>query len=195
MDKASVLGEAIKYLKQMQEKVSALEEEQNRKRTVESVVIVKKSRLSSDAEDSSSSETGDTFDEALPEIEARFWERNVLIRIHCEKNKGVIEKTISEIEKLHLKVINSSALTFGSFILDITIIAQVNSALILLAETFHTNQVQSIYLCIYIELSSNIAIITPKVVQIIKKNKYSRVIQKAQLVRIMSCCFSSFCSI
>ncbi|KAG4971604.1 hypothetical protein JHK85_038025 [Glycine max] len=126
MDKASVLGEAIKYLKQMQEKVSALEEEQNRKRTVESVVIVKKSRLSSDAEDSSSSETGDTFDEALPEIEARFYERNVLIRIHCEKNKGVIEKTISEIEKLHLKVINSSALTFGSFILDITIIAQMD---------------------------------------------------------------------
>ncbi|KAG4381022.1 hypothetical protein AAZX31_15G059300 [Glycine max] len=125
MDKASVLGEAIKYLKQMQEKVSALEEEQNRKRTVESVVIVKKSQLSSDAEDSSS-ETGGTFVEALPEIEARFWERNVLIRIHCEKNKGVIEKTISEIEKLHLKVINSSALTFGSFILDITIIAQMD---------------------------------------------------------------------
>ncbi|TKY71555.1 Transcription factor bHLH25 [Spatholobus suberectus] len=126
MDKASVLGEAIKYLKQMQEKVSALEEEQNRKRTVESVVIVKKSQLYSDAEDFSSSDTGGTFDEALPEIEARFCERNVLIRVHCEKNKGVIEKTISEIEKLHLKVINSSAMTFGSFILDITIIAQMD---------------------------------------------------------------------
>ncbi|KAK7412204.1 hypothetical protein VNO78_03654 [Psophocarpus tetragonolobus] len=124
MDKASVLGEAIKYLKQMQEKVSALEEEQKRKRSVESVVIVKKSQLSDDAEDSSSSDTGCTFDEALPEIEARFCERNVLIRVHCEKNKGVIEKTISEIEKHHLKVINTSALTFGSFILDITIIAQ-----------------------------------------------------------------------
>lgn len=127
MDKASVLGEATKYLKQMQEKVSALEEEQNRKRTVESVVIVKKSQLSNDAEDSSTSDTGGTtFDEALPEIEARFCETNVLIRIHCEKNKGIIEKTISEIEKLHLKVINSSALTFGSFILDITIIAQMD---------------------------------------------------------------------
>ncbi|KAL2342019.1 hypothetical protein Fmac_009959 [Flemingia macrophylla] len=126
MDKASVLGEAIKYLKQMQDKVSVLEEEQNRKRTVESVVIVKKSQLSSDAEDSSSSETGGTFDEELPEIEARICERNVLIRIHCEKNKGVIEKTISEIEKLHLKVINSSAMTFGSFIIDITIIAQMD---------------------------------------------------------------------
>ncbi|CAJ1961414.1 unnamed protein product [Sphenostylis stenocarpa] len=126
MDKASVLGEAIKYLKQMQEKVIALEEEQNRKRTVESVVTVKKSQLSDDAEDSSTSETGGTLDEALPEIEARFCERNVLIRIHCEKNQGIIEKTISEIEKLHLKVTNSSAMSFGSFILDITIIAQMN---------------------------------------------------------------------
>ncbi|XP_027339199.1 transcription factor bHLH25-like [Abrus precatorius] len=127
MDKASVLGEAIRYLKQMQEKVSALEEEQNRKKTVQSVVIVKKSQLSNDSEDSSSSDTGgNTLNEALPEIEARFCERNVLIRVHCEKNKGVIEKTISEIEKLHLKVINSSALTFGSFALDITIIAQMD---------------------------------------------------------------------
>ncbi|BAT86948.1 hypothetical protein LR48_Vigan09g256900 [Vigna angularis] len=126
MDKASVLGEAVKYLKQLQEKVSTLEEEQNRKRTVESVVTVKKSQLSDDAEDSSSSDTGGTLEEALPEIEARFCERNVLIRIHCEKKKGIIEKTISEIEKLHLKVTNSSALSFGSFILDITIIAQMD---------------------------------------------------------------------
>lgn len=123
MDKASVLGEAIKYLKQMQEKVSALEEEQKRKKTVESVVILKKS-LCNDAEDTSS-DNGGEFDDTLPEIEARFCERNVLIRLHCLKNKGIIEKTISEIEKFHLKVINSSALTFGSFALDITIIAQV----------------------------------------------------------------------
>jgi len=150
MDKASVLGESIKYLKQLQEKVSALEEEQNRKRTVESVVTVKKSQLSNDAEDSSSSETGGTLDEVLPEIEARFCERNVLIRIHCEKNKGIIEKTISEIEKLHLKVTNSSALSFGSFILDITIIAQVISALIPLAKNLvHRNQVQSISIYIH----------------------------------------------
>ncbi|XP_057738906.1 transcription factor bHLH25-like isoform X1 [Arachis stenosperma] len=121
MDKASVLGDAIKYLKQMQEKVSALEEEQKKKKTVESVVMVKKSQLCNDDEDSCSSET-----EPLPEIEARFCERNVLIRVHCEKKKGVIENTIIQIEKLHLKVINSSVLTFGNFALDITIIAQMD---------------------------------------------------------------------
>lgn len=114
--------------------MKALEEEQNLKKTVESVVFVKKSQLSNDAEDSSS-ESGGPFDEALPEIEARFCDKNVLIRIHCEKNKGVVEKTINEIEKLHLKVINSSAMTFGSCALDITIIAQVISVPILWAET------------------------------------------------------------
>ncbi|KAK2447074.1 hypothetical protein P8452_11457 [Trifolium repens] len=125
MDKASVLGEAIRYLKQMEEKVNVLEEEKKRKKSVESVVIVKKSQLSyNDVEDSSSDNT--TFDETLPEIEARFCERSVLIRLHCLKSQGVIEKTISEIEKLHLKVINSSSLTFGNFTLDITIIAQMD---------------------------------------------------------------------
>ncbi|XP_061336426.1 transcription factor bHLH25-like [Gastrolobium bilobum] len=122
-DKASVLGDAIKHLKHLQEKVRALEEEQNMKKNVESVVIVKKSQLSNDVEDPSS-ESGDPFEEEVPEIEARFCERNVLIRVHCEKSKGVVEKTINEIEKLHLKVINSSTMTFGSYALDITIIAQ-----------------------------------------------------------------------
>ncbi|XP_057416340.1 transcription factor bHLH25-like isoform X2 [Lotus japonicus] len=125
MDKASVLGDTIKYLKQLQEKVRALEEEQNLKKNVQSVVIVKKSQLSNDVENYSL-ESGGSFDKELPEIEARFCERNVLIRVHCEKSKGVVEKTIHEIEKLHLKVINSTALTFGSCALDITIIAQMD---------------------------------------------------------------------
>lgn len=126
MDKASVLGEAIRYLKQMEEKVSVLEEEQKRKKTVESVVIVKKSQLSINDAENSCSDTDSTFDETLPEIEARFCERSVLIRLHCLKSQGVIEKIMSEIEKLHLKVINSSSLTFGNFTLDITIIAQMD---------------------------------------------------------------------
>ncbi|XP_015956179.1 transcription factor bHLH25-like [Arachis duranensis] len=122
-DKASVLGDAIKYLKQLQEKVKALEEEQNKRKAVESVVFVKKSQLSNDAEDASLEYEG-IFHEALPEIEARFCDKNVLVRIHCEKNRGVVEKSINQIEKLHLKVTNSSAMTFGSWALDITIIAQ-----------------------------------------------------------------------
>ncbi|KAK9286676.1 hypothetical protein L1049_015077 [Liquidambar formosana] len=127
-DKASVLGDAIKYLKQLQDRVKTLEE-QTRKKTMESVVFVKKSQLFADGENSSSDEnfSEGPFDESLPEIEARFSDKNVLIRIHCEKKKGVLEQTVTEIEKLHLTVINSSVMTFGSSALDVTIIAQMDT--------------------------------------------------------------------
>ncbi|KAJ7968362.1 transcription factor bHLH25-like [Quillaja saponaria] len=125
MDKASVLGDAIKYLKQLQEKVKTLEEEQARKKAVESVVTVKKSQLFADANNYLSDSTV-PLEVQLPEIEARFCEKNVLIRVHCEKRKGVPEKTITEIEKLHLTVVNSSVVTFGNCALHITIVAQMD---------------------------------------------------------------------
>lgn len=124
MDKASVLGDAIKYLKQLQEKVKILEE-QTRRKDIESVVFVKKSQVFADGNNTSKEE-----DEPLPEIEARFCDKNVLIRIHCEKKKDVLEKTITEIEKLHLTIVNSSVMSFGSLALDITIIAQVTNQII-----------------------------------------------------------------
>ncbi|KAK9000151.1 hypothetical protein V6N11_080657 [Hibiscus sabdariffa] len=126
MDKASVLGDAIKYLKQLQEKVKILEE-QTRKKSMESVVFVKKSQLSADIHDFCSDQNlSGPFDEPLPEIEARFCDQSVLIRIHCEKRKGLAEKIMSEIEKCHLTVINSNVMTFGSCALDITIVAQMD---------------------------------------------------------------------
>ena len=133
MDKASVLGDAIKYMKQLQEKVRVLQEEQTKAKKVESVVIVRKSQvIASDSNSSDNSSGGggsssslNNDDTVLPEIEARFCERSVLIRIHCEKIKGLLEKAIGMIEDLHLTVTNTSSFTFGSASLDITIIAQV----------------------------------------------------------------------
>ena len=127
MDKASVLGDAIKYVKQLQERLKVLEE-QTKKRTVESVVFVKKSQRSADDESSSREENSDgqSSDATLPEIEVRVSDNDVLIRIHCKKQKGFVAKILSEIESLHLSVVNSSVLTFGNSTLDMTtIIAQV----------------------------------------------------------------------
>ncbi|XP_038978560.1 transcription factor bHLH18-like [Phoenix dactylifera] len=125
MDKASVLGDAIKYLKQLQEKVKSLEE-QNTKRTVESAVLVKKSQLSSDDVGSCDENfDGHPSGESLPEIEAKMSEKSVLIKIHCEKSKGILVEALSEIEKLHLTVINASVIPFASSSLDITVVAQV----------------------------------------------------------------------
>ncbi|KAM7262622.1 hypothetical protein ACFE04_000305 [Oxalis oulophora] len=121
MDKASVLGDAIKYLKNLQERVKSLEE-QTKKRTVESVVFIKKSQLSTDDESSSCDEN--FSDKALPEIEAKVSDKDVLIRVHCEKHKGSLVKILNEVEKLELSILNSSVLPFGSSTLDITIIAR-----------------------------------------------------------------------
>lgn len=127
MDKASVLGDSIKYIKQLQEKVKVLEE-QTRAKNMESVVFVRKSQLIENGDkytSSNESNSNGSFEETLPEIEARFCDNNVLIRVHCEKRKGVVEKIIAEVERLQLKLINSSVMTFGSCALDVTIIAQV----------------------------------------------------------------------
>ncbi|KAK4491172.1 hypothetical protein RD792_001903 [Penstemon davidsonii] len=121
MDKASVLGDAIKYMKQLQEKVKILEE-QTKKKTMESVVFVKKSEIYD--ENCSSSANGPMITETLPEIEARSCNKDIIIRIHCEKRKGIMEKAVSEIEKLHLSVVNSNVITFGDSVLNITVVAQ-----------------------------------------------------------------------
>ncbi|GMI67989.1 hypothetical protein like AT4G37850 [Hibiscus trionum] len=125
MDKASVLGDAIKYVKQLQERLKVLEE-QTKKRSVESVVFVRKSQLSAEDESSSCEDKseGQSSDAALPEMEAKVSDNDVLIRIHCEKQKGLVAKILTEIESLHLSVVNSSVLPFGNSTLDITIIAK-----------------------------------------------------------------------
>ncbi|XP_057501666.1 transcription factor bHLH18-like [Actinidia eriantha] len=127
MDKTSVLGEAVKYLKQLQERVKTLEE-QSTKQTMESVVLVKKSQLLLEDEAGSSD---DNFvggaSKPLPEIEARVCNKSVLLRIHCEKHKGVLVKILSEMENLNLSVINTSVVRFGTLALDITIIAEMET--------------------------------------------------------------------
>ncbi|CAL9083842.1 unnamed protein product [Musa textilis] len=120
MDKASVLGDAINYLKQLEEKVKILED-QAAQRTVESAVLVKKSRVRVDGDSSSHDENLD----GLPQIEAKMSGKTVLVKIHCDNRKGVLVKLLSEIENLHLSVANTSAMSFVGSSLDITVMAQV----------------------------------------------------------------------
>ncbi|GLT46864.1 hypothetical protein SLA2020_205930 [Shorea laevis] len=126
-DKASVLGDAIKYVKQLQERVQILEE-QVAKKTVESVIFVKKTQIYADDETSSSDENFDCqpTHSSLPEIEARVSDRDVLIRIHCEKTKGFLTNILNEIEKRNLSVVGSNVLPFGRTTVDITIAAQMD---------------------------------------------------------------------
>ncbi|KAJ9670369.1 hypothetical protein PVL29_026731 [Vitis rotundifolia] len=124
-DKASVLGDAVKYLKHLQERVKMLEE-QTAKKMVESVVTVKRYQLSDNETSSSYHNSDSSSNQPFLEIEARVSNQDVLIRIHCQKQKGFAVKILGEIEKLHLTVIKSSFLPFGEYIMDITIVAQMD---------------------------------------------------------------------
>ena len=137
MDKTSVLGEAIDHMKQLKEKLKTLEEE-NAKREVESVVMVKRSQVVVANDNNSSNSNSDLDCEShsintatayrekqLPEIEARFANKCVLVKIHCQMQKGVLVKLISEIERLHLSVTSTHAIPFNATTVDVTIMAQV----------------------------------------------------------------------
>ncbi|KAL0461905.1 UNVERIFIED_CONTAM: Transcription factor [Sesamum latifolium] len=87
MNKSSVLGDAIKYLKHLQERVKTLEE-QARKQTMESAVLVKRSQVTAEDESSTNGESGSYDEHPLPEIEARVCDNHILLRVHCEKHKG-----------------------------------------------------------------------------------------------------------
>ncbi|KAM7250123.1 hypothetical protein ACFE04_022006 [Oxalis oulophora] len=137
-DKASVLEDAITYLKELQQQVKTLEE-QAAKKTVESTVFNTISHFSIEDNEISLSDN-DTFDSRyslerpLREIEARIQNKDVLIRIHCENSGGCILKLLEEIEKFHLTIVNASILPFGNFVLNITIIAKMDNEFSMTAE-------------------------------------------------------------
>ncbi|CAA0839683.1 Transcription factor bHLH25, partial [Striga hermonthica] len=118
MDKSSVLEDAIKYLKHLKETVQDLEAKAE-KHAMESVVLVKKSHITVEDEQSLTVE-----EKPLPEIEARWCENLVLLKVHCEMQKGVLVKLVSKIESMNMIVINTNATPFGNVTLNITIVAE-----------------------------------------------------------------------
>ncbi|CDP17174.1 unnamed protein product [Coffea canephora] len=106
MDKNSVLGDAINYLKHLQERVQTLEEQAANQRRESSM--------------------GCTDEQILPEIEAKVCNKNILLRIHCKNHRGLLVKILSEIEKRNLSVVNTNVAPFGSLALDISIIAEMD---------------------------------------------------------------------
>ncbi|KAL5704407.1 hypothetical protein ACHQM5_022843 [Ranunculus cassubicifolius] len=126
-DKASILGDCMKYVKHLQARLDTLEE-QTSKKTMESAVFVKKFHVTSDTDSSSDGRSSSDYShEPLPEIEARVSDQNVLIKIHCEKQKGISSQILLETEKLNLSVISSNVIAFGSSTFDITVLAQMDA--------------------------------------------------------------------
>ncbi|KAI3502968.1 hypothetical protein L1887_31400 [Cichorium endivia] len=143
MDKATVLEDATKYIKQLQTRMKELEEETSstsKKYKQESAVSIRRSKISCDSSDDApssidddetdSSPSGDYFN---PEIEVRISERSVLVKIYCKKNSSVAMKTLNEMERLLLTISCSSVIPFSSSALLITITGQMSEECVLTA--------------------------------------------------------------
>ncbi|KAG6409033.1 hypothetical protein SASPL_132063 [Salvia splendens] len=112
MDKASILGDAIEHMKGLEERVKGLEERARKRRSIEPVVFnVKKE------------EGGD--DDDFPVIRARFCDKELLVSVHCRRERGVFEKIVGEVENMQFCVVNSSLMSYGDSCLSITLTAEV----------------------------------------------------------------------
>jgi hypothetical protein len=124
MDKASVLGDAIKYMKQLQERLKTLEEQVEDNKKAGSAVQVKRSIIFTDNNDHDDDDNNKKT--LLPEIEVRVSSKDVLIKIQCDKQSGRAATVLGQLENLNLIVQSSNFLPFGNNIVDVTIVAQVN---------------------------------------------------------------------
>lgn len=124
MDKASVLGDAIKYVKHLQEQLKTLEEQAPKKVSVAVQKSVSPGKDITDANKITNAQKGNSESLQQPDIEVRMVDKNVLIRVHCEKRKSVLLKSLAELEKLQLSVVNANILSFSDTTLDLTFSAQ-----------------------------------------------------------------------
>ncbi|XP_049381734.1 transcription factor bHLH25-like [Solanum stenotomum] len=127
VDKASILEQAIKHVKELKEKVQLLEEEKkNGPSKQKSVMFVNKSKL--EMEDSSEENNNIGSDLRAEDIEVRFSDNNVLIRITCARRNAFVLNIHNEIEKLHLTILQSCMMPFGKQAIDITLVAQMEES-------------------------------------------------------------------
>jgi len=131
MDKATILSDATRHVKQLQEKVKALEAAGGGRSVVETVVLVKKPCYGAAGDDhgspsSDSSAGSPAARNPLPEIEVRLAEKGMMVRIVCDDTKGVVVRVLSEVEDgLHLSITHANVMAVTASTVNITITAKV----------------------------------------------------------------------
>lgn len=130
-DKISLLGSTIDYVKQLEEKVKAMEEP-GTQRLSECTVFERKCRISTahnndDAagHSGSGSGSGDAEHSSPATVEASVRGNTVLRKICCKARRGVLVMVLSELENQGLTIITTNVLPFTDSCLNITITAKI----------------------------------------------------------------------
>ncbi|XP_058743358.1 transcription factor bHLH18-like [Vicia villosa] len=122
-DKMYILEQAINYVKQLQEKVKELDNE-NKMKNKYSEILIKESQACKKKDDID--EDKYYSNKELPKVKARVIDKEIMIGIHCEKQENIVVKIMGLLQNLHLSLASSSILPFGNSTLKVTIIAKMN---------------------------------------------------------------------
>jgi hypothetical protein len=118
MDKATILGDAVTYVRELQGKVKTLEKDSVHVHgtggTIQSTVLVKKPCRIPDSEVATSDGSNGDDLQKLPEIEARLSDQSVLLRIHCDSARGLLVKVLSEVEMMSLVITHTNVMPYPS---------------------------------------------------------------------------------
>lgn len=121
MDKASLLGDTIQYMKELQQRVKVLEKEIKNNPSKRSLAA----KVPSDVSLSEGSDYSSNEEDIVPEINVRISDKSALIDIYCNKQGGVVGRILSEMERLHLSVRDMNIMSFSRTCLDISVVTEV----------------------------------------------------------------------
>lgn len=126
-DKISLLGSTIEYVKQLEEKVKAMEQQGTRRSSERTVFESKCCTSAHDAAgpSGSGSGSGDAEYSSRAAVEASIGGDTVLLKICCKARRGVLVMVLSELESQGLSIITTNVLPFTDSCLNITITAKI----------------------------------------------------------------------
>ncbi|KAL6623009.1 hypothetical protein ACP70R_032888 [Stipagrostis hirtigluma subsp. patula] len=131
-DRTAILGDVIRYVKQLQERVRVLEEEAQMWADGASVLVEESQHqqlhtTDDDVDEVSSCNSLEGVEAsrrraAPPGIEVRMAERTVQVKVQCRNRKGAAIAALSELERIGLAIMTANVLPFAAS-LHITVVA------------------------------------------------------------------------
>ncbi|KAI4993485.1 hypothetical protein ZWY2020_007798 [Hordeum vulgare] len=124
-DKISLLGSTIEYVKELEDKVRALEEQGSRRSSESTTVFESKCRISAADKDAAGPSGSGDAEQSSPAVEASIRGHTALLKICCKERRGVLVMVLSELENQGLSIINTNVVPFTDSCLNITITAKI----------------------------------------------------------------------